>query len=74
MSTLEILNEIFRDVFDDESLVITESTSAEDISDWDSLTHIRLTAAIEKSFGVRFAMNEIPELKQVRNILAKIEA
>ncbi len=56
---------IFRDVFDDDTLVITDSTNAEDIEDWDSLEHINLIMAMEKEFGLKFNLQEIGELANV---------
>jgi len=56
---------IFRDIFDDDNLIIEDSTSAEDIEDWDSLNHINLVSAIEKEFGIRFALGELESLKDV---------
>ena len=56
------LQDVFRRVFDDDELVITESTSAADVDGWDSMAHINLIIAIEKRFGVRFAAGEIAEL------------
>lgn len=66
---LEEVQEIFRDVFDDESLVITAETNAEDIEDWDSLSHIRLVVAIEKHFAIKFAFGELQTLKNVGEML-----
>jgi acyl carrier protein len=57
-----MLNEItgvFRNVLDDNKLVINESTNAGDIDDWDSLTHIELIIGVEKKFKIRFNTNEI---------------
>ena len=61
----EKLNEIFRDVFDDESITVTESTTAADIEDWDSLSHIMLLSAIEDEFGIKFDMKAVQGLKNV---------
>ena len=65
MDIMEELQEIFRDVFDDEELVLTEKTCADDIEDWDSLAQIRLVVAIEKHFNVKFAMEEVEALQDV---------
>lgn len=61
----EKLNEVFRDVFDDESIVVTDATTANDIEDWDSLEHINLIVAIENKFQMKFKMNEVTGLKNV---------
>ena len=49
----EELNEVFSDVFDEE-ITVTETTTADDIEDWDSLEHINLIVAVENKFGVKF--------------------
>lgn len=59
------LNDVFCDVFDDEDIVIGETTTAEDIEDWDSLEHITLVAAVEAEFGVKFSMGQVVTLKNV---------
>jgi acyl carrier protein len=56
---------IFRNVFDDDDLVINSSTTPQDIDGWDSLAHIRLIIAIEKYFDLRFSAAEIVELENV---------
>lgn len=61
----EALNEIFRDVFDDEDISVCDTTTAEDIEDWDSLEHINLTVAIEKRFNIKFTMEEVTTMKNV---------
>ena len=65
--------EIFREVFDDDSLVITEQTSAKDIEDWDSLMNINLIAAMEDTFGIRFALKEVSDMQCVGDAADIIE-
>lgn len=69
----ENVQEIFRDVFDEEDLVITDKTNAEDIEDWDSLAQVRLTVAIEKKFGIKFNFGELNALHNVGEMLELIE-
>ena len=61
----EKLTAIFRDVFDDESIAINDRTTAADIEDWDSLTHIVLLSTVEDEFGIRFDMKAVQGLKDV---------
>ncbi|MCR5501834.1 MAG: acyl carrier protein [Lachnospiraceae bacterium] len=61
----EKVNGIFRDNFDDESITVTDETTADDIEDWDSLEHINLIAAIENRFGMKFTMGEVVSMKNV---------
>ena len=59
------LQEIFRDIFDDEALEITDSTNSSDIDDWDSINHINLVVAIEKDRKIKFSFEELAVLKNV---------
>ena len=59
------LNDVFQDVFDDDTIIVRDETTAADIEDWDSLEHINLMVAIEKDFGMRFNMAEVTGLKNV---------
>ena len=59
------LNEVFRDVFDDERITVNDETTANDIEDWDSLEHINLVVAVEKQFGIKFTMGEVNGMKNV---------
>ena len=65
--------QIFRDIFDDEELIINDNTCADDIDDWDSIEHINLILAVEKEFSIKFDMNEIARLKSVGEIVRAIE-
>jgi acyl carrier protein len=59
------VQEIFRDIFDDSALTVSNSTNSNDIEEWDSLNHINLVSAIEKELKVRFALGELQGLKDV---------
>ena len=61
----EKLNEVFQDVFDDDSIIVNADTTADDIEDWDSLEHINLVSAVEKEFGVKFTMAQVVGMKNV---------
>ena len=61
----EKLNEVFQDVFDDEDITVGEETTSADIEDWDSLEHINLIVAVEKTFGIKFNMGEVNTMKNV---------
>jgi len=62
---LDALTEIFRQVFDDDSIVLTRDTTANDIAEWDSMNHVTLTVAAESRFGIKFKTAEMEELKNV---------
>lgn len=68
------LQEIFRDVFDDESIVISEEITSDDIEDWDSFAQMNLIVAMEKQFGVKFNIKEINSLKNVGEMIELIKA
>lgn len=58
------LQDIFHMVFDDEQIVLSDTTTADDIDGWDSMMHINLIVAIEKRFGIKFATAEIAGMKE----------
>jgi acyl carrier protein len=71
-SIFEQLTEVFRDVFDDDELVIAATTTAQDVDGWNSLAHIRLVVSIEKAFKLRFSAAEIGNLKNVGDMVELI--
>lgn len=73
MSIKERLQEVFRDVFDDEEIVLFDTMTAEDIEDWDSLMHISLIKQIEDEFEVEFTTEEILNTKNVGMFIKLVE-
>ena len=76
MERLEItkkINDIFVDVLDNDEIVITETTIANDVEEWDSLTHIQLVVAIEKHFKIRFTSKEIQSWSDVSEMITCIQ-
>lgn len=65
---IEKLNPIFCDVLDNEDVELTTQTTADDIEEWDSLSHIQLVVAIEKEFGIKFTSKEILSWKNVGDL------
>ena len=72
-SIFDAVQEIFRDNFDDEELVITRETCADDIEDWDSLEQINLLTAMERKFGLKFQLSDVRDLKNVGDLLDLID-
>jgi acyl carrier protein len=70
---LSRVQSIMADTFDDDDLAITPVTTAADVEDWDSLSHIRLVVAIEREFGIKFANAEIEGLQNVGDLIDAIE-
>ena len=68
------VNDVFRDVFDDDELVVEMKTTATDVPGWDSLMHVRLMIAMEKAFQMRFLSSEVASLKNVGELVSLISA
>ncbi len=71
---LKKLNDIFIDVLDNENLKLTESTTANDVEEWDSLSHIQLIVALEKSFKIRFNAAEVRNWKDIGEMCQSIKS
>ncbi|MBQ6959082.1 MAG: acyl carrier protein [Bacteroidales bacterium] len=69
---LDRVQEVFRDVLDDDEIVLTDQTTADDVDDWDSLSHIQLIVAVEKAFHVKFTSKEILSWKNVGELVDSI--
>ncbi len=68
------MNEVFQDVFDDPGIEIRDDMTAADVENWDSLTHVNLIVALEKTFGIRFTTGEAgASLKNVGELRTLIE-
>jgi len=67
------LERVFRSVFNDESLVISDATTAAEIPKWDSIEHINLMFALESEFGIQFAGNELAEFANVGELRRYLE-
>ena len=63
------VNEIFREVFEDDTIVVQDSTTAADIEDWDSYEHINLINAIEQEFNMKFTMGQVVGMKNVGEMI-----
>jgi len=73
-NTLAELREIMLDVFDIDDLELSDATTAEDVEEWDSLSHVRLVVAVERKFGFKFKNSEIESLKTVGDLVRLIES
>jgi acyl carrier protein len=69
---LQELNTIVRKVFENPSIIVTETTTANDIDEWDSLNHATLISAIEKHFSIKFKLTELMGFKNVGKICDSI--
>jgi acyl carrier protein len=67
------LTPVFRDVFDDDELVVHSQLTASDVPEWDSMSHIRLVLTVEKAFGTRFAASEVAGLENVGEFVSLIK-
>ncbi|MDB6048047.1 MAG: acyl carrier protein [Pseudomonas sp.] len=66
------LTEIFQAVFDEDDLVVTPAMTADDVSGWDSLSHVRLILTVSKTFGIKFSASEMASFKNVGELATAI--
>ena len=66
------LNDVFREVFENDSILIFDEMTANDVSEWDSLNHINLIVAVEKRFKVSFTTRELSSLRNVGEFIKLI--
>lgn len=70
---IKIIADLFRDILDDENLVIDENFSMETCSDWDSVVTVQIVLAVERQFNIKFSTDEVAKLKSITDILNKIK-
>ena len=68
------LTDIFRSTLYDDTLTISEKTTAKDVPGWDSVTHVLLLVAVEKHFKIKLTAGEIQKLQNVGEMVALIQA
>lgn len=65
---LKQVNLIFIEVFEDQSIMLNDQTTTDDIPAWDSLNHIQMITAVEKHFKIRFELNELLNFTNVGDL------
>jgi acyl carrier protein len=73
MNVTEELTEVFREVFDDDTIQLTPELTADDVEGWDSLSHVNLVIAVEMKFDIEFTQKEIRSFANVGEMIACIE-
>lgn len=73
MDRLFVLQDIFRQIFDDDTLAIAAETSRRDVPDWDSVAQVKLVLSIEEQFGIRFTEDEVSTAETVGDLLRAID-
>jgi acyl carrier protein len=72
-SIWETITQVFRETLEDDTIELSEETTASDVEDWDSITHIQLMVAVEQAFGIRISTGEVANLANVGQLVRLIE-
>lgn len=70
---IEKLTAVFHEVFNDNSIVLSDEMTAKDVENWDSLTHMLMITKVEETFGIKFKLKELNKLKMVGDLINTIE-
>lgn len=70
---IEKLTAVFHEVFNDNSIVLRDEMTANDVENWDSLTHMLMITKVEETFGIKFKLKELNKLKMVGDLINTIE-
>ena len=68
----ERLNRLFRDVLDDDNLVLRQETTAKDVEGWDSMANVQLMLGVEREFGVHLSAGQMQALQNVGDLVSAI--
>ena len=69
----EKLTAIFHEIFNDNTIVLSDEMTAKDVENWDSLTHMLMITKVEETFGIKFKLKELNKLKMVGDLISIIE-
>lgn len=71
---IEKLTRIFRIVFNDDAIVLRDELTADEVANWDSLTHMLMIGEVEKDFAVKFKLKELGKLEDVKSLIDLVES
>ena len=71
---IEKLTAIFHEIFGDKNIILQDEMTADDVENWDSLTHMLMITRVEEAFGIKFKLKELNKLKSVGDLTATIES
>ena len=70
----EKLTVIFQEIFGDNSIVLSDDMTANDVENWDSLTHMLMITKVEEDFDIKFKLKELNKLKKVGDLISIVES